>query len=112
MVEVLKLDGYAPTASNDPREAVRLLEATAFDLVVSDIVMPHLTGLQLLELAKRTNPDVEVLLVTAYSTRDVAMDALKKGAAGFLEKPFSIDQFRAAAHEALRRAHAHRVTKP
>lgn len=111
MVEVLKLDGYVPVATSDTREAARLLETGTFDLVISDIVMPHFTGLQLLELARRRNADAQVLLVTAYSTRDLALDALDKGASGLLEKPFSIDQFRAAAHEALRRVHAHRDPK-
>ncbi len=106
MVEVLRGDGYAPAFTSDTREAAQLLATGQFDLVISDIVMPHLTGLQLLELARRGNPDVQVVLVTAFSTREIALDALSKGASGLLEKPFSVDQFRATAHEALRRVHA------
>ena len=101
IVEVLEQEGYSPRSTSDSREASRLLEATAFDLIISDIMMPHLSGLQLLEIAKRQNPDVQVVLVTGYSTREMALEALRKGASGFIEKPFQTDQLLAAVREAL-----------
>lgn len=101
MVDVLEQEGYSPRSTSDSREASRLLEETTFDVIVSDIMMPHLSGLQLLEMAKRQNPDVQVVFVTGYSTREVALEALNKGAAGFIEKPFQTHQLVAAVREAL-----------
>lgn len=66
-------------------------------------MMPHLSGLDLLELAKRHNPNTQVVLVTAYSTREIALEALNKGASGFVEKPFQTEQLLQAVREALRR---------
>ena len=108
LVRLIREEGYAPQSTSDSREALALLQTVPFDLVVSDIVMPHLTGLQILEAAKRQNSDVEVLLVTAYSTPEVVQDALEKGASRLLEKPFDNEQFRAAFHEALFRSHYRR----
>lgn len=101
MVDTLGQEGYSLQSTSDSREAVKLLETTTFDVIVSDIMMPNLTGLQLLEAAKRQNPNVQVVLVTGYSTREVALEALKKGASGFLEKPFETKQLVAAVREAL-----------
>lgn len=101
MVDVLKQEGYSPQATTDSREASRLLETTPFDIIVSDIMMPHLNGLELLELAKRQNPHVQVVLVTGYSTREVALEALNRGATGYIEKPFHTDQLLASVREAI-----------
>jgi CheY-like chemotaxis protein len=103
IVDLLQHAGYSTQATTDSREAVRLLETTAFDVVVSDIMMPYLNGLQVLELAKRQSPDAQVVLVTAYSTREIAAEALNKGASGFVEKPFQTEQLLRAVREALRR---------
>jgi len=104
MVDALKQEGYAPRFTSDSREASQLLETTAFDVIVSDIMMPHLNGLQLLEAAKSQNPDVQVVLVTGYSTREVALEALSKMASGYIEKPFTPAQLLAAVREAIWRS--------
>lgn len=101
MVDVLQQEGYSLRSTSDSREASKLLEETVFDVIVSDIMMPHLSGLQLLEMAKRQNPDVQVVFVTGYSTREVALEALNKGASSFIEKPFQTHQLVAAVREAL-----------
>lgn len=101
MVDVLEQEGYAPRSTTDSREASRLLETTSFDVIVSDIMMPHLSGLQLLEMAKRQNPNVQVVLVTGYSTREVALEALNRGASGYIEKPFHTEQLLASIREAI-----------
>ncbi len=101
MVAALEQEGYSPRFTSDSREASRLLETTAFDVIVSDIMMPHLSGLQLLEVAKRQNPDVQVVLVTGYSTREVSLEALSKKASGYIEKPFTTAQLLTAVREAI-----------
>jgi two-component system, NtrC family, response regulator HydG len=101
MAEALEDAGYKSRTISDSREAARLLEEETFDLLVCDIVMPHLHGLDILEIAKRRNPETRVLFVTAYANRAVVGDALSNGAFGFVEKPFVIDEFVAAVERAL-----------
>ncbi|MFQ5828999.1 MAG: response regulator [Candidatus Methylomirabilia bacterium] len=101
MVDILEQAGYPAQSTSDSENASRLLETSKFDLIVSDIMMPHLSGLQLLEIAKRQNPDVQVVLVTGYANRQVALEALEKGASGFIEKPIEIEPFLAAVRQAL-----------
>lgn len=103
---LLEQAGYSPQRTGDTREASTLLETATFDVVVSDVMMPHLSGLQILEMAKGRNPDVQVVLVTAYASRDVAIEALNKGASGFVEKPLEKEHFLAAVRQALWRQRA------
>jgi DNA-binding NtrC family response regulator len=104
MVAALEAEGFLALGSTDPRDVRKLMETVVFDVLVSDVMMPHLDGLALLEIARRQNPDVEVLLVTGYGTREVAFQAWRQGACGFLEKPFQPDQFVTAVRQALWRA--------
>ncbi len=108
IVEALKQGGYAPLSGSDPQEAMKLLETTTFDVIISDIVMPHLHGLELLQLVKARDPHVQVLLITAYGAREVALEASAKGAFRFLVKPFDLDELLAAVRVAVLRARAGR----
>ncbi|MFQ5827565.1 MAG: response regulator [Candidatus Methylomirabilia bacterium] len=101
MVDLLEQAGYAPQSTSDSREAARVLESSAFDVIVCDIVMPHLSGLQVLEVAKRANPAVHVVMITAYATREFAQEALNKGASAFIEKPFHAEPFLATIRQAI-----------
>ena len=103
LVDVFEAAGYSPWYTADGREAARLLETTDFDVVVSNILMPHLSGLQLLKLAKRRNPDTQVLLLTGNFSQEIALEALKGGAIDILRKPFNNDQLLAAVKEAIGR---------
>jgi DNA-binding NtrC family response regulator len=105
LLGTLEDSGYEAVGAGDGQEALRRLRAEAFDLVVSDVVLPGLGGLQLLEEVRRLHPELPVLLVTGYATPEVARDALSKGAAGFLEKPFTIEQLLQSVRAALWRAH-------
>lgn len=101
IVDLLEQGGYAPESTGDSRVAARLLETSSFDVIVCDIVMPHLSGLQVLEIAKRVNPAVQVVMITAYATRELAHEALSKGASGFIEKPFHAEPFLATIRQAI-----------
>lgn len=111
LVDALERSGYAAVPADDCRTALRLLEGGGFDVIVSDIVLPWVSGLQFLEMARRLDPDVPVLLMTGYATREVALEALGKGAAGLLEKPFTTDQLLGALRTALARAHLRQDTR-
>jgi CheY-like chemotaxis protein len=112
MAEWLEGEGLAARSTSDSLEASRLLKTIAFDVIVSDIMMPNLNGLQLLEAAKRQNPSVQVVLVTAYSSRALALDALEKGASGFVEKPMTRETFLDPVRQALVRWRLQRSSPP
>jgi DNA-binding NtrC family response regulator len=101
MVMALKAAGYAPQGLSDSREALRVLQENRFDLVVSDIVMPYLHGLELLEAAKRQDPSTRVLFVTGYPNQTIVGEALNKGASGIVEKPFEMEEFLAMVRQIL-----------
>ena len=103
LVDVFEAAGYSPWYTADSREAARLLEMADFDVVVCNVLMPHLNGLQLLKLAKSRNPDTQVLLLTGNFSKEIALAALNGGAIDILRKPFSNDQLLAAVKEAIGR---------
>jgi DNA-binding NtrC family response regulator len=101
MSEALTQAGYAPRATRSSEEALDLLERESFDLVVSDVVMPGLHGIQLLDAARQLNPAIKVLFVTGYTNREIVKEGFDKGAWGFLEKPFSLKEFWSAVQAVM-----------
>lgn len=91
------------TTAADGEEAVRRLEGCRFDLVITDVKMPKMDGLQVLEAAKKACPDTEVILTTGYGTVETAVAAMKQGAFDFVQKPVDIEELRAHVDRALER---------
>lgn len=86
-------EGYEVTVAADGAEAARLLDAIPFDVVITDLVMPgEIGGIELLKIAKEKSADIEVIVITAHSSVDTAVDAMKKGAVDYLEKPVNFDE--------------------
>lgn len=102
--EVLGTGGYVPTVTADPRQALALLGAETFDLIISDFVMPHVDGLQLLETARERNPSAAVLMMSGFGTGRLVRESLDKGAAEFIAKPFEVTAFLSMVDEILARA--------
>jgi DNA-binding NtrC family response regulator len=89
----LSREGYEVTVASDGAEAARLLDAMPFDVVITDLVMPgDIGGIELLNIAKERSADIEVIVITAHSSIDTAVDAMKKGAVDYLEKPVNFDE--------------------
>ncbi|MBU0714068.1 MAG: sigma 54-interacting transcriptional regulator [Verrucomicrobia bacterium] len=86
---------------SDGRAAEHLIRSTPYDLIISDIRMMPVDGLHLLRIARESCPETPVILVTAYATLDVALDAIKAGAFDFVTKPFKTDNFMATVRRAL-----------
>ncbi|MBI5560892.1 MAG: response regulator, partial [Deltaproteobacteria bacterium] len=80
--------GYRVEPCNDPEEAVIKARESSFDVVLTDIKMPKITGIELLEKVREFNKDLPVILMTAYAELDVAIDAIHRGAHDFIVKPF------------------------
>src|SRR5690606_35053280 len=88
----------------DGQAALRALAQRSFDLMLTDLKMPKISGLELLQQAKEQEPNLEVIVLTAHGTVDTAVEAMKKGAFDFLQKPISSPaELRLLAHRALER---------
>ena len=98
---ILEKEGHQVSTYSNPVRALELLEREPFDVLVSDLRMPHLDGLELLDRAKQAAPGLEVIIITGYASLDKAVEATKKGAYHFLAKPFTPEQVRQVVAEAL-----------
>jgi len=93
MMEAVLLDhGYQVRAYTDPLQATGEFVTGSWDLVVSDIKMPGLDGLEVLQLLRRKDPSLPVIMITAYATVEMSIQALRKGAYDMLTKPFEPDE--------------------
>jgi DNA-binding NtrC family response regulator len=103
---LLSLDGYDVAVAGSAEDALGCLPRQGVDVIVSDIRMPGLNGLQLLERLREANPRVGVILFTAYATVDTAVEALRLGANDFLLKPFEMEDLRRSVERVLQLARA------
>ena len=99
----LTREGYRVLLASDGRAALERLQDGAVDLIVTDLKMPGLTGLELLRAAKAIAPDIDVILLTAFGTVEEAVKAMKDGAYDFLTKPFRREQLLKLIDKALER---------
>ncbi|NOY92757.1 MAG: sigma-54-dependent Fis family transcriptional regulator [Deltaproteobacteria bacterium] len=88
-VRQLEDAGYRAQAASDGREGLEMLDAQAFDVILTDLRMPGMSGIELLTNIKERAPEVEVILMTAYATVETAVAAMQGGAVDFLSKPFA-----------------------
>ncbi len=86
------LNDYHVLLAKDGLEALKILETIAVDIVLSDVMMPNLDGLELLQKIKELQPDQAVILMTGYSDKELILQALKTGADDFINKPINIFQ--------------------
>jgi putative two-component system response regulator len=104
VVEILESAGHEVVGAESAEHALELLDHGEFDLVVSDVVMPGLSGLELLEAARSRQASLPVVLVTGAGTYETLSQALTRGAAGLVTKPFAHAELQAAVSDALERA--------
>jgi len=104
VVEILESVGHEVVGAESAEHALVLLDQDEFDLIVSDVVMPGLSGLELLEAARSRHASLPVLLVTGAGTYETLSEALTRGAAGLVTKPFAHAELQTAVSDALERA--------
>ena len=98
----LARSGYTVSSAYDPYEALRLLESTRVDLLITDLRMPGMSGLELLTAARAHQPDLDAVVITGYAdTIEVALRALRSGARDLVAKPFTIPELSQAVSHAL-----------
>jgi DNA-binding NtrC family response regulator len=99
--EALKREGYVVDAANDASTALKMMGERLYNLVVTDMKMPEMSGLQMLKEAKQESRDTQFILMTAYGTVESAVEAMKEGAYDYLSKPLDMQRLRALVLKAL-----------
>jgi len=99
---MLRKEGYAVEAADGGIQAAsRLAKDPVYDLVITDVSMPGMTGLELLRHVRKTSPESSVILMTAYGSKETAIEALNEGAAYYVEKPFDLDEMKVVARRTI-----------
>jgi|HubBroStandDraft_1064217.scaffolds.fasta_scaffold01907_5 DNA-binding NtrC family response regulator len=91
IAEHLSDRGYAAVAESSPRKAVEMLSTQRFDVLVTDLRMPDIDGITLLRISRELDPKRPVIMLTAHSTVETAVEATGRGAYHYLIKPFRLD---------------------
>jgi len=111
LAKVLERKGYEVSVCGDGAEALALLEREPADLVITDVRMPGLNGMEALRAIKELNHEIVVLIMTAFGSIDQAVQAVKEGAYDYINKPFKIDEILLTIEKALEERHLrHEVT--
>ena len=100
---MLKRAGYAVTTAGDGEEGIAHINKDIYDLVITDLKMPKLGGLEVLKAVKEVSPETVVLVITAFASTDSAVEAMKRGAYDYLTKPFQVDEVQLIIRNALER---------
>jgi len=98
---VMKKEGYDVVATQSGANALKILGEQSFDVVLTDLRMEKVDGMQILRKCRELYPDTEVVLITGYATLESAVDAMKHGAFYYIAKPFKLDEVRKIVKEAV-----------
>ncbi len=98
---LLEPEGYEILTADNSREAIRLIGESELDLVITDMKMPGITGMELLEESKKLEPDLPVIMMTAFGTIEMAVEAMKKRAYDYIAKPFQNEELKLTVKKAL-----------
>lgn len=99
---MLRKEGYEVTCVEDGQKAIDILKKKTFDMAISDLQMPNVTGIELLKHCRESYPDLLFMMITAFGTAESAVEAMKMGAYDYITKPFKIDEVRINIANALR----------
>ncbi|HXC62076.1 MAG TPA: sigma-54 dependent transcriptional regulator, partial [Nitrospiria bacterium] len=100
--EILTHEGFDVTTQTDPEQAAALVQKQSFDLVLCDLKMPKIDGIELLQQLRRIHPDLTVIIMTAYGTIETAVNAMRQGAFDYVTKPFSKEQLLITVQRAIK----------
>jgi|UniRef100_A0A7C5EL82 ATP-dependent Lon protease len=110
---ILRKEGHQVATAANGQEALDQVKGREFDVIITDLKMDRMDGIQLLESVKQIAPHTEVVMVTGYATVSTAVDALRKGAAHYLSKPIKLDELRQTVREIIeRKRHIQRLRSP
>ena len=98
---VLRREGYEVLLAENGREAIAVIEKEPIDLLISDIKMPDVSGVDVLRAAKRVDQDILGIMITAFASTETAVEAMRLGACDYLSKPFDIDLLKMKVREKI-----------
>jgi DNA-binding NtrC family response regulator len=98
---LMRKDGYAARSAQSGSAAIALLDEQRFDIVLTDLRMEKVDGMQVLRHCKRVHPDSEVILITGFATTESAVEAMREGAFYYIAKPFRLEEVRKVVAEAM-----------
>lgn len=98
---MLTREGYQVILAENGEQACTFLDREAFDLVITDIRMKNISGIEVLKKAKEVNPGTVVVLISAFATAETAVEAMKEGAYDYIPKPFKVNDFKRIIRDAL-----------
>ncbi|MDO9123446.1 MAG: sigma-54 dependent transcriptional regulator, partial [Deltaproteobacteria bacterium] len=107
----LTSQGYQTFIASQAAEAIKMLDATPIDLVITDFKMPGVSGLDLIRHVRENFKETEVMMITGYPTVEGAVEAVKKGAEEYLVKPFTDEELLSAVRRTLDKLHLRMITK-
>jgi DNA-binding NtrC family response regulator len=93
--------GYEVMTALNGEDALKQLQAQEYDLILLDLRMPGMDGLEVLQRAVEMHPDIQIVILSAHGTVDNAVEAMKLGAVDFLQKPFTPQELRGIVHQVL-----------
>jgi len=99
--KTLALAEYDVDVASDGRAAIERLRLFGYDLLITDLQMPGMSGLQVIEAARRLNATIPVIIITGFSTEESAIEAVNLGVTGYLTKPFKVPKVLSVAAKAL-----------
>ena len=102
-LRILEGNGYEIDVAHDGHDALRKVESNTYDVMILDIMMPNLGGLEVLRRVKETHPDIDVIMITGLSQIDTAVQAMKLGAFDYISKPFEPDELKLVVQRARER---------
>lgn len=111
MQHILQKEGYTVTTCNDGEAGIDALKHNPFDLVLTDLKMPGISGMEVLEYCRQNVPDVPVLMITGHASLDSAVEAMRRGAYHYISKPFRLDEAREIIKGALELRRIHTENK-
>lgn len=94
LCQIAVKEGYQPTGVESGEEALEKASGHVYALVISDLKLPGISGMQVLQSIRSAAPDTSIIIITAYASVDTAVEAMKNGAEDYLVKPFSLDEIR------------------
>lgn len=100
LLELLSQEHRHITLARDGREAVALLSERPYDLLITDLMMPEVDGMEVLHRAKELYPDIMVIIITGYASLETAIQAVKQGAYDYLRKPFRLEELKISVDNA------------
>jgi DNA-binding NtrC family response regulator len=92
LVTILNSEGYESSGTQNGLDALRMIEGEYFDLLITDIKMPGMSGLELLSVVKSKYPEIEVIIITGLGSISSAVEAIEKGAIDYITKPFDLTE--------------------